>query len=69
MESDIEIRGRVRRLREEKGWSQSELSRRTGIHTSSLCHLERGFGTVWPGHLKRIAWALNVTVDELRGAA
>ena len=66
---DGTTRHRVRQLRKAAGLSQAELSRRTGIHPASICQLERGHIRCWPGHLARIARALNVTVDELRGAA
>jgi transcriptional regulator with XRE-family HTH domain len=62
-------RQRIKQLREARGWSQAELSRRTGIHSSTLSHVESGHTKLWPGHLTRIARALHVTVDELRGAA
>ena len=66
---DDSIRRRVRELRIAAGLSQAELSRLTGIHPASICQLERGHIRCWPGHLAKIARALNVTVDELRGAA
>jgi DNA-binding XRE family transcriptional regulator len=66
---DDTTRQRVRQFRRAAGLSQAELSRRTGIHPASICQLERGHIRCWPGHLARIARALKVTVDELRGAA
>jgi len=62
-------RQRIIELRKARGWSQAELSRRTGIHSSALSHLEHGHVKVWPGYLARIARAFGVSVDELRGEA
>jgi DNA-binding XRE family transcriptional regulator len=67
--SDDDTRQRVRQHRKDAGLSQTQLAWRTGIHRSTLCQLEKGYIKCWPGHLKRIARALNVTVDDLRGAA
>lgn len=61
-------RQRIKQHRKARGWSQAELSRRTGIHTSTLSHLESRHMKLWPGHIKRIALALGLTLDELRGA-
>jgi transcriptional regulator with XRE-family HTH domain len=69
MKDDTTTGQRIRELRKARGWTQHDLSQRTGIHTSSLCHLERGHGALWPGHLAKIARALDVSTDELRGAA
>ncbi|MHB8235673.1 MAG: helix-turn-helix domain-containing protein [Solirubrobacteraceae bacterium] len=32
----------LKRLREERGWSQEELSRRSRLHTTAISKLERG---------------------------
>jgi transcriptional regulator with XRE-family HTH domain len=61
-------RQRIKRLRQDRGWTQAKLSRMTGIHTSTISHLEGGKMTLWPGHARRIAQALSVTLDELQGA-
>lgn len=36
------FRANVRALREERGWSQSELARRMGVRPSFVCDLENG---------------------------
>ena len=61
-------RRRIKQLRTARGWSQAELSRRTGIHSSTISHLEGGHMKLWQGHARRIAQALNVTLAELQGA-
>jgi transcriptional regulator with XRE-family HTH domain len=69
IQMDDSTRRRIKQLRTERNWSQAELSRRTGIHSSTISHLEAGHMKLWQGHARRIAQALNVTVDDLRGAA
>jgi hypothetical protein len=61
-------RRRIKRLRKARDWSQAELGRRTGIHSSTISHLESGHMKLWPGHARRIALALGVTLDDLQGA-
>lgn len=60
--------GRIRRLRQEKGWTQRELARRVGIKPSGISKYERG--TYQPGlaALKSIAEALGTTTDHLVGS-
>lgn len=63
----MDTQHQIKRLRKARGWSQAELSRRTGIHSSTLSHMEAGHVKLWPGYAQRIARALGVSVDELRG--
>jgi transcriptional regulator with XRE-family HTH domain len=58
---------RITRLREERGWSQRELSMRTGIHAPTISQIENGIVQLWPGYAKRIAKAFGVSVDEVTG--
>ena len=62
-------RQQIKQLRKARGWSQAELSRRTGIHSSTLSHLESGHTKLWPKYARLIAHELGVSVDKLRGAA
>lgn len=56
----------IRELRQEKGWSQSELARRAGIKQGVLSYIESG-RTPHPriDTLMAIAKALEVPIDEL----
>lgn len=56
----------IRKLREKKGWSQSELARRAGIRQGVLSYIESG-RTKHPRSdtLAAIANALGVNVDRL----
>ena len=55
----------IRRLRRERGVSQNELHRRTGLETSYLSKVEND--VILPGlnNLDRIARALGLTVPEV----
>jgi len=56
----------VRRLRDARGWSQSELARRSGVSQSFISELERGKREdALGGILQALARTLGVTVDEL----
>lgn len=56
----------IRELREKKGWSQSELSRRSGVKQGVLSYIESG-RTKHPriDTLAAIAAALGTTVEKL----
>jgi transcriptional regulator with XRE-family HTH domain len=56
---------RIKQLRKERGWSQRDLSIRTGIHAPTISQIENGTVQLWPGHAKRIARAFGVSVEEL----
>jgi predicted transcriptional regulator len=60
---------KIRRLREERGMSVAELSRRSGISTSTIYKLQRGpKGRTWAARnytLKPLADALGVEVAAL----
>ena len=58
---------RIKALREKNGVSQTDLSRKSGISQPYLCDLENNRRGAKPGTLQRIADALGVTVDELKG--
>ena len=56
------------KLREERirrGWSLTELTRRTGIATSDLSQIERGLRFAHPGWRRRIARALELPESQL----
>jgi transcriptional regulator with XRE-family HTH domain len=57
----------IKRLRKERGWSQRDLSIRTGIHAPVISQIENGVVQLWPGYAKRIAKAFGVSVDEVTG--
>jgi len=57
---------RVTQLRNEYGWSQAELARRSGMNQATVCHIERGHVNPYPSQLAKLARALDV--DPSRAA-
>lgn len=55
----------VRRLREEKGWSQEELAHRTGLHRTYISGIERGVRNPTVKIVAKIAKLLEVEPSEL----
>ncbi len=60
----VEIAGRVRRLREERRWTQAELSRRLGLSQSRLSEIERGQGSFTAEQFLTILKLFNVSVTH-----
>ncbi len=56
---------RVRRLRQERGWSQQELSLRSGISTPHISSIERGKRFPSLEYALRIAESLGVPLNAL----
>lgn len=57
--------GNVRRHREARGWSLSELARQIDDYPASVKRIEDGVSMPGLGLSTRIAEALDVTIDEL----
>jgi transcriptional regulator with XRE-family HTH domain len=55
----------VRRLRQERGYSQEEFSFRVGLHQTYVSSVERGERNVTIGTADRIAKALGTTLAGL----
>lgn len=55
----------VRRLREEKGWSQEDFADRAGIHRTYVSDIERGRRNPTIIVVERLAKPLNVPAGEL----
>ena len=56
---------RLEAERRKRGWSQAEVARRTGLHPSTISHLEAGDIRPWPSYIKRLARLFDVPRDEL----
>jgi len=59
------VGARIQRLREGKGWKQSDLAKRTGFDQSFISHVESGKRMVSLAGLVRIALALDLTPATL----
>ena len=58
---------RIRRLREEQGWSLTELANRAGISRSYLAQIESGQSTPTEDKILKLADALGALPSELLG--
>ena len=65
----VDIRQRlgrnVRRLREEKGWSQEDYADRAGIHRTYVSDIERAARNPTISVVEKLAKALEVTASDL----
>ena len=62
------IADRLRRVREDRGWSQVELSKRSGIHAMLISRIEtKAKKDVNGATLRKLAKALRVSGDFLLG--
>jgi len=55
----------ITKIRESKGWTKSELCRRSGINLPLLSHLESGKMHAYPKWRKQLGNALGVNPDIL----
>jgi transcriptional regulator with XRE-family HTH domain len=61
---------RLKEARQEKGWTQTELGKRSKVHPMAISRLERGDKKDVNGlTLRKLARALTVTSDWLLGLA
>lgn len=58
-----EISGKIRNLRKEKNLTLKDLSMKTGLSVSFLSQVENGYSSLAITSLKKIAEALNVTMN------
>ena len=56
---------RIRRLRQEKGWSQTQLSRKLNVHQKQISGYERDIHAPSIDFLIKIAELFNVSLDYL----
>lgn len=57
----------VKAERERRGWSKSELSRRTGIGLVKIIRIEKGQLPIYPKWRKRLAECFGITEMENNG--
>ncbi|HEV8580137.1 MAG TPA: helix-turn-helix transcriptional regulator [Thermoanaerobaculia bacterium] len=61
----VEIGRRIGRLRQRKGWSQTELAQQLGVSLDRVSSWERGRYLPAIDGLLALRWALGVSMDEL----
>ncbi len=62
---DTSVGDKLFALRQARGLSQSELARRAGVNRTSVVFTENGRTVPRPSTARKLAWALDVTLDEL----
>jgi len=65
----METKDRVRKFREKKGLSTTDLSKLTGISQSTISKLENGKRQASPQLIEKLAKALDVSTERLTGEA
>jgi len=60
---------RIHALREQAGFSQAQLAEKIGLSQRAYAYWERNPVALRPDQLLKLATTLNVSVDELMGAA
>lgn len=61
----IEFGKKVRQLRNQKGWSQEELSFKSGFHRTYIGMIERAERNISLKNIARIAKTFNVEIQDL----
>lgn len=61
----IQFGKHLRKLREEKGWTQEELADKAGMHFTYIGQIERGIRNPSLINLERLAKALKIKAGEL----
>lgn len=62
-ETMADIGDRIRAERQARGWSRTELARRTGMNRTTVQQMESGSGSLLT--FTRLCWALGVRMDVL----
>lgn len=57
--------GNLRKLREQKGWSQEDLAEESGLHRTYISGLERGIRNPTIEIIQKIAIALRIIPADL----
>jgi transcriptional regulator with XRE-family HTH domain len=64
-QAELDLGGRIRSLRKQKGLSLLILSERSGLSTNTISRIERGENSPTVSSLRRLADGLNVSVIDL----
>ena len=58
---------RLRQTREARGWSQSDLAKKSGLQPAAVSHFETGHRSPSFDNLRKLSDALTVSIDYLLG--
>ena len=61
----VQLGGRIRSLRQRRGWTQLRLAEEVGFHRSFIADVERGERNISILNLLHLATALGVELSEL----
>ncbi|MBA6156511.1 helix-turn-helix transcriptional regulator [Tenacibaculum sp. S7007] len=61
----VKFGNKVRQLRNEKGWSQEELSFKSGFHRTYIGMVERAERNISLKNIERIAKTFNIEIQDL----
>lgn len=62
-----EFQDRLKKTREARGWSQSDLAKKTGLQPAAVSHFETGQRSPSFENLGKLSDALSVSIDYLIG--
>jgi transcriptional regulator with XRE-family HTH domain len=62
---NIQIGSKIRRLRENKGFSQEEMAEKLKISRSAYSRIESGETNSWVNHIEKLSKELDIKPEEL----
>ncbi len=65
----MELRERIRQIREDKHWTQAEMAEKLNIHPNTYSNIERSLTNLQLSRLKQIAKVFDMELSELVGAS
>jgi len=65
----MEIRERIRQIREDKHWTQAKMAEKLNIHPNTYSNIERSITNLQLSRLKQIAKVFDMELSELVGAS
>jgi len=65
----MEIRERIRQIREDKHWTQAKMAEKLNIHPNTYSNIERSITNLQLSRLKQIAKMFDMELSELVGAS
>lgn len=54
----------MKRFRQQRGWSQAELARRAGVHSTTISLIESGRLAAYDSQIEKIAKAFDIPIER-----